>query len=144
MTTATYDPRNVTIIIGGIIASGFADGTFIQVERNNPSFSVVSGASGETSRIKSNDKSCKLTLTLMATSTLNDILTGFMKADEISNSGKFPITIYEITGSTVVSALEAWVSKPPRVEYGKESGTREWELEAGTLEMFVGGIQPTV
>lgn len=143
MATATYDPRNVTVLIGALIGSGFADGTFIQVERNNPTFTVISGASGETARVKSNDKTGKVTLTLMATSPLNDTLTGFMKADEIRNNGKFPLSIRELTGTTVLASLEAWVSKPPRVEYGKENGTREWEIEVGTLEMFVGGITPT-
>lgn len=140
MSMKTYDPKNVSIIIGSHIVSGFADGTFINVERRNPTWSLVAGASGETERSKSNDKSGRITLTLLQSSASNDILSGFAQSDELDNSGTFPLLMKEDTGTTIIEATEAWCTKPSNTPYGKESQGREWVIETGELVMVVGGI----
>lgn len=141
MAVKDYDPKKVSINLGGHIAQGFADGTFVSVSRNNQSFTLVSGASGETARSKSNDKSGTIELTLMMTSATNDYLSGKLLADEGPlNAGKFAFGIIDANGSTIVGATEAWVQQPPTVEYGKELGERVWTLEAGDLFITAGGI----
>jgi hypothetical protein len=138
--TKDYDPNKVTITVGGNIIEGFADSTFVTVSRNNQTWAVASGASGEHARAKSNDKTGNVELTLMQTSASNDILSAYMLLDESSaNSGKFPFAISDANGNTLIAAVEMWVQQPPSVEYGKELGDRVWTLEAGDLEMFVGG-----
>ena len=135
----TYDPSQVVITVGGAIISGYADGAFITLSRNSDMFSRVAGADGENARVKSSDKSGKVTLTLMQTSDSNDILTGFAAADELANSGVVPFAMKDISGRTVALAPRAWVTKLPDSEFGKEAGTREWVLEMDELDMFVGG-----
>ena len=85
MPVHTYDPANVIVSIGGTPMSGFADGTFVMVSRDEDIFSKVSGADGEVSRAKSNNRSGSLTLTLMQTSMSNDVLSAIAVLDEISN-----------------------------------------------------------
>ncbi len=138
--TQTYDAKNISISVGAHIVGGFADGTFLKIERNNDSWTTQSGASGETVRSKTNDRTGKYTFTLQQTSLSNDVLMGFFLTDELKNLGKFPIIVREVTGNTVSQATEAWVMKLPSVEYGKESGNREWVIETGELLLFVGGI----
>lgn len=142
MGVSTYDPRQIIIALGSHIASGLADGTFLTVERNEDMWTTNVGASGEGARVKSNNKSGRYTLTLMQSSATNDILSGYAQADELSNSGKFPVIIKEIGGSTLCESTETWIVRPARVEYSKENGTREWILETHELIKFVGG-QPT-
>ena len=44
MATRSYDPAQVIINVGGRDVVGFADGTFVKVERNVDAFSLVVGA----------------------------------------------------------------------------------------------------
>lgn len=136
----TYDPKNVSLILGSHIATEFEDGTFIQVERNNDTWAIKKGASGETARAKSNDRSGIFTFTPMQTSPTNDFLSALAIADETNNSGVIPVMLIENGGTTVASAAEAWVRRPSPIEYSKTVGARSWILETGDLFMNVGSI----
>ena len=140
MSTKDYDPNGVVISLGPPIGEGatvtmegFADGTFITVNRNNPNWSVMSGASGETARARSNDLTGTVELTLMQSSASNNILSAFLTADEATNSGKFSFYMEDGASGTVISAAEMWVQQAPTVEFGKELGDRVWTLETGQL-----------
>ena len=140
MSTKDYDPNGVVISLGPpigegatLVIEGFADGTFITVNRNNPNWSLMSGASGETARAKSNDRTGTVELTLMQSSASNNILSAFLSADELSNSGKFSFYMEDASSKTVISASEMWVQQAPTVEFGKELGDRVWTLETGQL-----------
>jgi hypothetical protein len=140
MPLRTYDPKNVIVTFGGIALGGFADGTFVAVERENDAFSKESGADGVVSRAKSNDKSGNATITLSQTSPSNDILSIFHAADESANEGVKPFVIKEIgSGSLFVSAF-GWIRKIPSIEYAKEISTREWTIDLADLDVFVGGV----
>lgn len=139
MTVRTYDPKAVHIIIGGVQMIGFADGVFVNAERDEDAFSKVTGADGEVSRAKSNNKSGSLTLTLKSTSPSNDILSGFAILDELSNSGVINVIIKDSLGTTNLFAGEGWVRKSPPVEYAKEISNREWILDMASMDYFVGG-----
>lgn len=135
----TYDPKQVSMIVGGKIASGFADGTFIMIERNEPAFNLKVGTDGEGTRAKSNNKSGKITITLMQSSSFNDVLSGFAAADELSNAGVVPILLRDASGRTLCTALSAWVQKYANSEFAKEVTTRVWILETDEIDIFVGG-----
>lgn len=135
----TYDPKNVSMIVGGKIAHGFADGTFIKAMRNQQAFTLKVGADGEGTRAKSNDKSGKYEITLMQSSSFNDILSAYASADELSDSGIVPILLRDNNGTTIATSLTAWVQKLPDTELAKEVGTRTWIFETDAMELFVGG-----
>jgi hypothetical protein len=135
----TYDPSQVAVIVAGVPMGGFADGSFVTVERSNDTFTKVSGADGVVSRAKSNDKSGTIKITLQQTSPSNDVLQGIALLDEISNQGVVPILIQDFSGrSTYISAF-GWVKKPPSSEFAKEVSNREWELDCADLDIKVGG-----
>jgi hypothetical protein len=139
MSTKTYDPGLVVVSIGGNIISGFADGTFINVERTSDSFSKQVGADGEVTRVRNRDRSGSITLTLMSSSLSNDILTALHKLDELSGTGVVPFLLKDLAGTTLVSAQSCWIRKPANVEFGKELSNREWTLDANPIDMTVGG-----
>ena len=139
MPVRTFDPKQVSVLVGGTPIGGFADGTFITVDRSNDMFTKVSGADGVVSRSKSNDFSGEMTITLAQNSPSNDYLAGIAQADEITGDGVVPVLIKDNSGrATFVSAF-AWVRKMPSSEFGKEIGNREWILDAADLDMFPGG-----
>lgn len=136
----SYDPKSVSITIGSHIVSEYEDGTFINCERNNDTWTIKKGASGETARAKSNDRSGRITITLMATSPSNDFLSALAVTDEQTNNGVVPVLIREVGGTTVVEATEAWVVRPSPVERSKTVGATTWIIETGDLIMNPGSL----
>ena len=139
MALATFDPAEVVITIGGVPMSGYADGTFALLSRNVDAYSMVTGADGLTTRVKSNNRSGSLTLTLTQTSPSNDVLSGFALLDELSNGGVVPIQVKDLSGTTILFSATGWVRKIADVEYSNVLSNREWILDLADFDMFVGG-----
>ena len=137
--TKTYDPKLVSLIVGGKIVGGFTDGTFIVAERNEDMWTMKVGVDGIGTRAKTNNFSGKVTITLHQSSSSNDDLSALAAADELSNSGAVPLLLRDASGRTLVSALTAWVKKMPNAEFAKEVSNRAWVLETDQLVMFEGG-----
>lgn len=135
----TYDPKQVSLIVGGKIVSGFGDGTFIVAERNEDTFALKVGVDGEGTRAKTNNKSGRVTVTLMQSSSANDDFSGYAAADEASNGGVVSILLQDNSGRTLCTALNAWVVKMANAEFAKEASEREWIFETEELIMFDGG-----
>jgi hypothetical protein len=137
---ATYNPAEVTIVFAGIPISGFAEGTFVSVERNEDSYAMQVGADGNATRAKSNNRSGRVTLTLIQSSVSNDALSAQAKLDELNDGdGIGPLLIKDLSGRTVIQAEQAWIVKPATVEYGREASEREWVIESDALDMDVAG-----
>jgi len=139
MAVLTFDPKQFSMIFSGKIISGFADGTFITVERNEQMFNLKIGVDGEGTRVKSNNKSGKISIILMQSSQSNDDLSAIAAADELTNSGTGEALVKDPSGRTVCAAQTAWLQKYPNAEFSKEAMTRTWVLETDSLEMFIGG-----
>ena len=140
MSLKTYDPKKVSVIIGGHIVTGYADGAFVTAARNNDTWTRVGGADGEQTRAKSNDKSGRITITLMQSSNSNAVLQGFMTADETANSGLIPALIKDVNGTDICSAELGWLVKPADRGFAKENSNREWIYETSELQFVGGGI----
>ena len=136
----TYDANKVVVVFGANILTGFADGSFLTVERSEDSFTVYVGSSGEVARSRSNNKTGTSTLKLMQTSLSNDILSAYMVADELSGQGIVPFQVKDLQGTTLVLAKESWVLKPADAEFARETGEREWKIQHAELEVFIGGV----
>lgn len=139
---ATYDPSKILVTVGGAIISGYADGTFVNVEYENDFYTKVVGADKQTTRIKQNDYSGMITLNLTQSSLSNDILTGFVILDRTANAGIVPVLIKDLLSASLAASAYAWVRKPPALEYSKELSNREWILDCVELELFTGGNFP--
>lgn len=135
----TYDPKQVSFIFGGKIGHGYADGTFIVVERDEPTFTKKVGVDGEACRAKSNNKGGKITITLLQSSEFNDDLAAFQAADELTNQGVQPALVKDNSGRTVCAAGTAWIQKPANGEFAKETSNRVWIIETDEIDMFIGG-----
>lgn len=139
MSVKTFDPAQVVLSFGGIPMSGYADGEFISIEPTSDDFQMSTGADGDTSRVKMNDNSATLTLTLAMTSPSNDILTGFRQLDKRTGQGVVPCICKDLSGRTTVFSGNAWIRRAPTVKFGKEISTREWMIDLANAEIFDGG-----
>lgn len=139
MAVLQYDPKNITVIIGGKIIRGYNEATFCKVERNEDMYNLVVGVDGIGSRAKSNNKSGKVTLGLHQTSRSNDDLSALALADELTGAGAVPMLIRDSGGRTLISAATAWITKQADAEYQKTISDRTWTIESDSIDIFNGG-----
>jgi len=139
MSVKTYDPRQVIIIVAGNQMSGYADGSFVTVARNEDMFTLQVGTSGEGTRSKSNNRSGTITFQLMQSSDSNAVLQALANVDELSNSGAVPVMVKDNSGGSLYIAETAWIRKIPDSEFSREAGPREWVLETDVLVPNVAG-----
>ena len=124
--------------------SGFSDGTFLEIDRDEPTWNKIVGADGYVTRGKTNNFSGSLTLTLKQSSPSNDVLSGFMALDEVSNSAIVPILIKDLSGNSTYFAAQGWIKQYANSTFGKEINDREWTVDLADLDLFVGSNAETV
>lgn len=139
MAVKTYDPKQVSVIIGSQPMKGFSDGDFVTVERNEDNWTLMVGADGESTRSKNANKSGKITITLLGSSESNDYLSQLQLADELTGNGTFGGLIKDNRGRSLYTFATGWITKQPSAGFAKESPTREWVIETDELIPFTGG-----
>ncbi len=137
--TTDIDPSQNILNFGGANISGYADGTYITVERNEDLWTDTTGADGLTTRVKTNNKSGIITLTLMQSSPSNDILMIFYNLDETANKGLLPLSFKNLNSTELAFSPAAWIRKVSNLENGKELSNREWIIAAADLTIVAGG-----
>lgn len=135
----TYNSRKVIVTFAGTRITGMADGDFVSAARNGDSFTLTKGADGEGARAANPDKSGKVTITLLQTSSSNDFLQAQLDLDERTDQGKGAVFIRDLSGRTLVESPEGWLTKPADVALSKEVGGREWVIECDELRISNGG-----
>ncbi len=139
MALKNYSPDEVSMSFKGINITGIQDGTFIEAERNEDAFTTHVGSNGDVTRTKNLNKTGKVTLTLMAESTTNDLLMALHSQDEILGTAYGVLQITDHNGAMRCEAAEAWIMKVPKAERAKESGSCVWVFECARLEIIQGG-----
>lgn len=135
----TYDSRQVTVIFGAAILTGYADGEFCTVTRDEENFTKYVGAYGDVTRARNANRGGRAKVRLASTSLSNDVLSAIVAADEVSGAGVLPFMVKDLRGTTLCLAKEAWIVKPADVAFDREVAEREWEFELGEVVMFIGG-----
>ena len=139
MAVLTYDPTQLSLVVGGKIIKGYSDGTFITIARNNDMFTDKTGCDGKTTRVKSNDKSGYVQFVLQQSSASNDDMSAIIAADELDNAGCVPVMCRDNSGRTTASSLSAWFTRYPQVDYSKDVSDRTYMLKCDSLDIFIGG-----
>lgn len=136
---ATYDPGDVIFTFNGAVISGYAEDSFISVERTSDLYTMKTGGAGDVVRSRSRDRSATITFKLLQTSPANAILQAFADADQ-QGLGVGPVSVTDLLSTnSLCHGQLAWISKLPNAEYGKEAGEREWKIQCSNLEMAIGG-----
>ena len=138
MSLQTFDPKEVSVIFGENIIRGFSESQ-VTVTRDNPAWEMVIGADGEATRVKSNDRSGTITITLQQSSPSNDDLSLIANADELSNAGLRPLYIKDNLGTSLFSAVTAYIEHIPEAAYGKTQNDRVWVIKTDNLIANLGG-----
>lgn len=118
--------------------SGFSDGTFLEIDRNEPTWNVVVGADGLVTRGKTNNFSGTMTLTLKQSSPSNDVLSGFMALDEATNNGVFVVLVKDLSGNSIYFSAQGWVTQYANSTFDKNITDRQWVITLAEADIFVG------
>ena len=137
--TRTYDPKLIVVTFGPVIFTGYNEGTFLTITRNGDNFEKSKGADGTVDRVNKNSNDFSVAVTLKQTSLTNDLLSAILQADTVANTGKYPLTVKDLNGTTLFFAAQAWIAKDPDNEYSDELTGREWRFDTGIAIKFTGG-----
>ena len=133
-----YDPSLVAVSFAGIPIQGYMDGTFVSIEREVETFTKHTGAGGDTTRVRSRNKSGTVTVTLQAASASNALLSAQHTLDELTGLGTGALLVKNINSTETYEASNAWIEKPPTVEAADTASGREWVIACADLTMIVG------
>lgn len=126
----SYDPSQVSIIIGTVIAENWES---VSVDQDEDSFTLVAGASGEVTRTKNSNRIGTIELIIKQSSVTNPLLTALHDTDSI-----MPIEIVDKSGNSLHAIPQGTITKPPTGDYGKELADRTW-LMKGRLDINLHG-----
>lgn len=128
----TYDPADVTITFGDNILSGYGDGTFIVAAReDNEIFKSHTGAAGDQSWTKNNNRYGTITLTLKSTSPTRVFLDRHKELGTI-----FPLFVLNSSNQKhLAGGPEALIVTDPDVSYGDEEEMIEYVFGVRNLTM---------
>jgi hypothetical protein len=132
----TYNPKMVVVTIGPVRVTGFAEDSFITVDPSTDGVTKKVGADGELVRSISPDDTYVVKIVVHKYAAINRYLELRLKADRESCNGLIPgISVDDKRGGALFNASKCWVVRSASVQYGRESGNREWEIHTaeGTL-----------
>lgn len=130
MSVNTYDPQDTNVIVANTILTGFADGTFVTVERDEEGYTAHVGAKGEVSRARNANKMGKITVTLSQDSPSNSYLAKLAKG-----KSTFPVSVVDQSFGTTSGGNDCWIEKVPNLEFAKEISEREWAIVVPELDI---------
>lgn len=134
----TYNFREVSVIVGTREITEFYAGSEVMAERDEESFTKQVGVEGNVTRSKSNNSCGTITLSVSQVSEDNKYLQNLANLDERTNAGIFPVKIVDKSNPSIelVTAFQAWISKPANRNYGAESSAREWMIHCADLNFL--------
>lgn len=141
-----YLPDDFTIVLskGDFVhrITGFADGTFLSMERLVPSSTPYQGVGDNAfARVKRRITGMNVTITLHQYSPSNSVLQQLQLADANSpgNDWVFACTMKDLSGQTVLSSGQAIIAAPPTADFGTETSTRDWQIYMFGSDLYIGG-----
>lgn len=130
MKAATYDPKDVAVIVDSAYLTGFSE-DMVEIEKAENNYETKVGAQGDVVRTKVNNPLATISVTLLPSSPQVAFL------DKLANSGKLvPVSvIYSGTPKETTTVTEAYVVKPASRSYGNEAADREYEIQCLDIDM---------
>ena len=129
---ANYSGNRVVLIFAGILVKGYADGSFLRMSPKSDGFTSRAGADSLVSHSRTNDPRWDVSFILEDSSSSNDPLSALYNADLVApnGAGVGELLVQDLNGRTLFTSEIARIMRCSDVEFAKETGTREWKLEA--------------
>lgn len=121
----TYNPSDVSLIIGGYRVFGWDS---ITIQRNSQGYTPYKGIRDKHSRTRNQDTSATLSLSIIQSCPVNDVLSYVHELDLQYGTGRLEITLKDDSGRSVFSSNEAYITGYPAAEYTSELEYRVWNV----------------
>ncbi|WP_287056439.1 phage protein [Megasphaera sp.] len=136
----TYDPKKNIIIYGGRQLTGFAEDDMITIKPLGDGMQIYSGADGEVGRSVDPNRTFEVKVSLATSSKSNDYLSECYNKDRRTGSYMLPLTIKDLSGSTLFFAKQAWVQNFPESKRGRKIDNQDWTFNTGQVnDPVIGG-----
>lgn len=141
MAIANYCPEDVNCLAFGIPLDGFGEGTFITITKDKLPYTTKETADGSIARMYSNSQTYTISLTFHRGSTSNDILTKLWQLDELTQRGKFPLFIKDLSGTDLFFSTNTWIEGIPSMSQSTSFDSRTWILRSSQAAINIGSNQ---
>ena len=137
MAGQTYDWNlaRCSFLINGLPLDGFGEDDTFLFAPNADNYEYMTGAEGNATRSKTNDRGGEMTFTLMQTSPANAVLGAFQALTELGLRDVFSVFVTNLNTGESVQAAVAWVNRPPDLGMGKTARTNEWIVRSGNIRV---------
>ena len=136
----TYDPKKNIIIYVGRQLTGFAEDDMITIKPLGDGMQIYSGADGEVGRSVDPNRTFEVKVSLATSSKSNDYLSECYNKDRRTGSYMLPLTIKDLSGSTLFFAKQAWVQNFPESKRGRKIDNQDWTFNTGQVnDPVIGG-----
>lgn len=137
---AHYSPEDVIVLFGGVHRlTGFVDGTFVNISKDEASFLTRVSSDGMPTRVHSSNPIYTVSLSLHSGSESNDVLSYALLLDETTKMAKFPLIVKDKLGSTLFFSLTSWIENRPTSSLSVDIEEREWIIKCYQATFNVGG-----
>ena len=139
MNTSTYDPAALLIVFKGLTITGFSDESVVKIARNETTWKLKSGTTGEQVRTRNRNRSGYVELSIMQSSPTNDFLSAILASDELLGDGLGACMVRDNLGTTLVEGDGCYLEGWPESEFTNDAKARVWRVIIPDMNMFVGG-----
>ena len=121
----SYDAKDVSVIVGGVYLTGFADGTFVSYEKTEDNYAISVGAQGDPARAKVNNPLGTITVTLQQTSPQVSYLNNLARSGKIIEAR----VIHKGSNTEKVGGTQCFILKEAAGEFSNEISSREFTIQ---------------
>ncbi len=121
----SYDAKDVSVIVGGVYLTGFAEGTFVSYEKTEDNYAISVGAQGDPARAKVNNPLGTITVTLQQTSPQVSYLNNLARSGKIIEAR----VIHKGSNTEKVGGTQCFILKEAAGEFSNEISSREFTIQ---------------
>lgn len=132
----TYNPEDVYLSIGGYNCAGWDE---ISIERATPAYKLIKGIRGKHTRIKDEDTSALVTISLMQVSPTNDVLSELHTQDIIETTGRLDLLLIDKSGNSKFGSSEAYITGYPKRTFKDSIEYVVWTIQCQTTDNYIVG-----
>ena len=142
MALKTHSLTNWIITVGTGIITGFDEESAISIEFPNEKWEIVQGGDGNdtTRSYNPNWDMANITITLQDSSLSNGVLNAIAILDNAVLTGTVQFTAKNTLTGQGYTGADAFITKQPDAEIGRNSTTREWNITVPHLIAVESGI----
>ena len=130
---ATYSPDEVKLQVEKYLCAGWER---ITIKRSSPMYKHIKGIRNKHTRVRDPDTSATITITVIQTSQTNEVFSEILRQDYFEQTGRFNLLLKDLSGNSLFSSSEAYLTGFPSITYEDDITFNEWEIFCQTTNNY--------